>query len=492
MIGRHLPILLIALPLVSAPLCVLLRRRAPAWGLAAVVSWLTLGMAGALLAEVLRSGPVSYALGSWSAPWGIEYRIDAVNAFVLLLVSLIGAVVVLFAPGSIAGELPKARGNLFYAAWLLCLTGQLGMVATGDAFNVFVFLEISSLSAYALVGMGPDRRALSASFRYLVMGTIGGTFFVTGVGLLYMMTGTLNMADMAERLPPVMHTRTVLAAFAFLSIGLSLKLALFPMHLWLPDAYAYAPSAVTAFLAATATKVAVYVFLRFFFTIFGGDYAFGTLNLDYLLIPLALAGVFAGSLAALFQHNVKRMLAYSSVAQVGYMMLGIGLFSVTGLTATLVHLFNHALMKGTLFLAMGCVACRIGSVELEDLRGLGKRMPLTAAAFVAGGLSLIGVPLTAGFISKWYLVLAALERGMWPVAVLVLAGSLIAVAYVWRVVEAAYFREPAGESGIAEAPLSMQIPLWILVAANFYFGLATDTTAGVAGQGARLLMGTAP
>ena len=296
--------------------------------------------------------------------------------------------------------------------------------------------------------MGPDRRALSASFRYLVMGTIGGTFFVTGVGLLYMMTGTLNMADMAGRLPAVMDTRTVLAAFAFLSIGLGLKLALFPMHLWLPDAYAYAPSAVTPFLAATATKVAVYVYLRFFFTIFGGDYAFGSLNLDYLLIPLALAGVFAGSLAALFQQDVKRMLAYSSVAQVGYMMLGIGLFSVTGLTATLVHLFNHALMKGALFLAMGCVAWRIGSVELEDLRGLGKRMPLTAAAFVAGGLSLIGVPLTAGFISKWYLVLAALERGMWPVAVLVLGGSLIAVAYVWRVVEAAYFREPEGEAAV--------------------------------------------
>ena len=186
------------------------------------------------------------------------------------------------------------------------------------------------------------------------------------------------------------------------------------------------------------------------------------------------------------------MLAYSSVAQVGYMMLGIGLFSVTGLTATLVHLFNHALMKGALFLAMGCVAWRIGSVELEDLRGLGKRMPLTAAAFVAGGLSLIGVPLTAGFISKWYLVLAALERGMWPVAALVLAGSLIAVAYVWRVVEAAYFREPEGEAAVGEAPLSMQVPMWILVAANFYFGLATDTTAGVAGQAARLLMETAP
>jgi multicomponent Na+:H+ antiporter subunit D len=489
-LDTHLPILLIVIPLMAAPICLLLRRRTLAWAFALLVSWSVLVMAFALLMRVLDQGTVIYLLGNWVTPWGIEYRIDAVNGFVLLLVALIGAVVLLYAPTSIAHELPQVRHNLFYAAFLLCLTGLLGMTITGDAFNVFVFLEISSLSTYTLISLGQDRRALTATYQYLVMGTIGATFFVIGVGLLYMMTGTLNMADLAARLGPVSHTRTVIVAFAFLGVGLSLKLALFPLHLWLPNAYTFAPSVVTAFLAATATKVSIYVFLRFVFSIFGADFAFETMKLDTFLMPLALIGIFVASTVAIFQTNVKRLLAYSSIAQVGYIMLGISFVSATGLTAAIVHLFNHALMKGALFLAMGCIALRLGSVELADMRGLGRRMPLTMAAFVLGGLSLIGVPLTVGFISKWYLVLAALERGWWPLAFLVLLGSLLAVVYIWRIVEVAYFQQPDDEGvKIQEAPLWMQVPMWILVGATLYFGISTSMTAGVARRAAEILVG---
>jgi multicomponent Na+:H+ antiporter subunit D len=494
MFAEHLPILQIVIPLMAAPVCVLLRRRDWAWAFAMAVSWLVFAMTAMMLERVLFEGTVVYSLGNWPAPWGIEYRIDVVNGFVAFFVSLIGAVVLAYAPRSVAAELPGVRGNLFFTAFLLCLTGLLGMTVTGDVFNVFVFLEISSLSSYALIALGPDRRALSASYQYLVMGTVGATFYVIGVGLLYMMTGTLNMVDMAERLQPVLMTRTVLAGFGFLAVGISLKLALFPLHLWLPNAYAYAPSVVTAFLAATATKVSIYVFVRFFYNIFGAQYTFSMLHLEWFLVPLALAGVFVASLVAVFQSNIKRLLAYSSIAQVGYMMLGVGLNSLTGLTATLAHLFNHAITKCALFLAMGSIVLRLGSCELENLRGLGKRMPVTMAAFVAGGLSLIGVPLTAGFISKWYLVLGALERGWYAVAGLVLIASLIAVAYVWKVVEVAYFHEPEGKTALAtEAPLSMLIPTWILVGATFYFGISSTFTAGIARRGAEVLMaGWAP
>ena len=491
---EHLPVLQIVVPLMTAPFCILLRRRERSWAFALVLSWIVFAMSAMLLQRVLTEGVIIYSLGGWPAPWGIEYRIDAVNGFVAFIVSLIGAVVLLYAPRSVFSELPDLRANLFFTAYLLCLTGLLGMTLTGDVFNLFVFLEISSLTSYALIALGPDRRALMASYRYLVMGTVGATFYVIGIGLLYMMTGTLNMVDLAERLQPVLMTRTVLAAFAFLAVGISLKLALFPLHLWLPNAYAYAPSVVTAFLAATATKVGVYVFVRFFYGIFGAAYAFDTLNLDNFLVPLGLAGIFVASLVAVFQTNIKRMLAYSSVAQVGYMMVGVGLVSVTGLTATLVHLFNHAVMKCALFLAMGCFVMRLGSCELEDLRGIGRRMPVTMAAFVVGGLSLIGVPLTVGFISKWYLVLAAIERGWWPVAVLILMGSLIAVVYVWRVVEVAYFYEPTGKTAqVTEAPLSMLIPMWILVGATLFFGVNATFTVDVARRGAEVLMaGLAP
>lgn len=489
MFAEHLPILQIVIPLMAAPVCVLLRRREWSWGLALITSWACLGMSAQLLERALTEGTIIYALGSWEPPWGIGYRIFPFNAFVVFLVALIGAVVVLYAPRSIARELPEVRANLFYAAFLLCLTGLMGIAITGDAFNLFVFLEISSLSSYALIALGSDRRALTASYQYLVMGTVGATFYVIGIGLLYMMTGTLNMVDLAVRLQPVLMTRTVLAAFAFLTIGISLKLALFPLHMWLPNAYAYAPSTVTAFLASTATKVMVYVFVRLFYGVFGVAYAFEVLRLDLFLVPLALAGIFIASLVAVYQTNIKRMLAYSSIAQVGYMMLGVGLVSVTGLTATLVHMFNHALMKGALFLAMGCFVLRLGSANLDDLRGIGRRMPVSCAAFVLGGLSLIGVPLTVGFVSKWYLVLAALERGWWPVAVLVLLGSLIAVVYVWRVVEVMYFHEPQGRAAEAEeAPVSMLVAMWILVGGTIYFGVTATFTAGVARRGAELLM----
>ena len=492
MIATHLPILQVVLPLLAAPVCALLRRGTLAWLLALIVSWGALLIAGLLLNQVLTGGILSYAIGSWPAPWGIEYRVDPVNAFVLLIVAGTGAVVLIFAKASVEREVAADQQALFYTAYLLCLTGLLGITITGDAFNVFVFLEISSLSSYALISMGKDRRALVAAYQYLIMGTIGATFILIGIGLLYAMTGTLNMEDLARRIPLVAETRTVRAAFAFLTVGISLKLALFPLHLWLPNAYTYAPSAVTAFLAATATKVAVYLLLRFLFTIFGAGFSFSLMRLDLILLPLALVGIFSTSLVAIFQSDIKRMLAYSSVGQIGYMILAISLASVTGLAAGIVHLFNHALMKGTLFLALGCVVYRIGSTEIERMAGLGRRMPWTMASFVIGGLSLIGVPLTVGFISKWYLILGALERGWWPVAVLILITSLLAVIYIGRVVEAAYFRTvPKGLETVREAPLSLLVPTWILTAANLYFGIDASLTTGVAFRAAELLLGTA-
>ena len=490
MIAAHYPALQIALPLIAAPLCVLLRRGTWAWLVTVAVSWTALYVSVQLLLQVLASGPISYELGGWAAPWGIEYRVDSVNAFVLLIVSGISAISAPYAYKSVIHEIPEHQHYLFYSAYLLCLTGLLGIVITGDAFNVFVFLEISSLSSYVLISLGKDRKAVTAAYQYLVMGTIGATFFLIGVGLIYAMTGTLNMADIANRIDQVQTTRPVLAAFAFITVGLGLKLALFPLHLWLPNAYAYAPSVVTVFLAATATKVAIYTMLRFVFTLFGTDFALDVTLLAQFLMALALVGVFAASITAIFQNNIKRMLAYSSVAQVGYMMLGVSFFSVTGLTGGIVHLFNHAMMKGALFMALGAIFFRVGSVHIDRIRGLGKQMPFTMFAFVIGGLSLIGIPLTVGFISKWYLILAALERGWWPIAGLVLLSSLLAIVYVWRVVEVAYFRDPpTNHPKVTEAPLSLLVPTWILVLANIYFGVDTTLTVGVADTAAKVLLG---
>jgi multicomponent Na+:H+ antiporter subunit D len=489
----NLPALQIVLPLLAAPICFLLRKPGMAWLLAFTVSLSGFAVSAALFTQVSGGMVISYAMGGWAPPWGIEYRIDTLSALVLLLVSGMAVATLAFARKSIEKEIALQSRSVFYTAFLLCLAGLLGIAITGDAFNLFVFLEISSLSSYILISFGKDRRALTASFQYLIMGTIGATMLLIGIGFLYMMTGTLNMADLATRLPAVMDTNTVRAAFAFIVVGLSIKLALFPLHIWLPNAYSYAPSVVTIFLAATSTKVALYALIRFIFTVFGAEFAFGEMPLQFVLIFLAVLAVLSGSLSAIFQTNIKHALAYSSIAQVGYMMIGIALVSVTGLSAGILHLFNHAIMKGCLFMALGCVYYQCGSARIADFKGLGKTMPWTMAAFVIGGLGLIGMPLTAGFISKWYLVMAALEHG-WAGAVIiatVLAGSLLAVAYIWRIVEAAYFQQP-DKTEKAEAPLALLIPTWILALATIYFGIETSLNVGAATQAAQALLGGAP
>jgi multicomponent Na+:H+ antiporter subunit D len=487
---HHLAALQVVVPLLSAPVCAIIRHRRLVHGLCLAVTAATFAISVGLALEVAQGGAFSYALGGWPPPVGIEYRVDELSSFVLLLVSGVAALVMAYARESLEVEIPYDRYSLFHVMYLLSLAGLLGITVTGDLFNVFVFLEISALSGYVLISLGQDRRALTAAYQYLVIGTIGATFILIGIGLLYMMTGTLNMADMARRLNPVEETRTVLTAFGFLTIGVGIKMAMFPFHQWLPNAYTFAPSVVTGYMASTATKVAVYVMLRLSLTIFGYDFSFGEMPLTLLLMPFALVAMFSASFVAIFQQNVKRMLAYSSVAQIGYMLLGISLASVAGLTGGIVHLLNHALMKAVLFCAISAVVVRVGSSHIDDLRGLAREMPLTFAAFVVGGLGLIGVPLTGGFISKWYLVKAALAEGSWLIAGMILASSLLALVYVWRVVEVAYFQDPPpGRAPVREAPLSMLVPLWVLAGASIYLGVDTRLSAGLAHQAAVSLLG---
>ncbi len=485
----HLPALQVAVPLLAAPLCLLAGRAGLAWGIAFLATAFAAVAAAILSYQTLNNGPISYAMGGWEPPWGIEYAVDTTNAFILLLVAVIAAIVLIFCKESVKKEIRAGREHLFYCMYILCLTGLLGIAITGDAFNVFVFLEISSLSSYALIAMGGRRKALTAAFQYLIMGTIGATFFLIGVGLLYMMTGTLNMADLQTRIPAIQDSRPVLAAFAFITVGLALKAALFPLHLWLPNAYAYAPSGVSAFMAATATKVSLYVLLRFTFTLFGAEFAFANLPLHWVLLIPAVIAMFAGSFSAIFQDDIKRMLAYSSVAQIGYITLAIALANQPGVQAALIHIFNHGLMKAALFCAMGCIFYRIGSTRIERIAGLGRQMPWTFAAIVTGGLSLLGVPLTAGFISKWYLVQAALQSDLWWLVVLIVLSSMLALVYVWRLVEALYFKEPAaGTEAVKEAPLSLLLPTLFLAAANVYFGLDTRLVLEMTGDAAILLL----
>ncbi|MCB1501963.1 MAG: monovalent cation/H+ antiporter subunit D family protein [Bauldia sp.] len=487
---EHLPALQVVLPLFGALIAALVRGPVAAWLVTAIVSVASLVISVVLLRQVIGGEVISYHLGGWDPSIGIEYRVDIVSALILVLVSAVAAVVAPFARLSVAAEIPEDKVAWFYTMYLISLAGLLGIAITGDAFNAFVFLEVSSLSSYALIAMGTNRRALVAAYQYLIVGTIGAGFYVIGVGLIYMMTGTLNLTLMAERIADIELSRPILAALAFIVVGISLKLALFPLHVWLPNAYAYAPSVATVFLAATATKVAIYLFARYVFSVFGRSFVFADLPLTETLLTFSIAAIFGAGTVAVFQSNLKRMFAYSSVAQVGYITLGISLATLSGVTGALVHVLNHALIKGAIFMALGSAVFRIGKCSFEDIAGIGRKMPLTSAALVLAGLSLIGLPGTAGFISKWYLVVASLELGWWWLAALIVMSTLITLAYVARVVEAAYFREPSKAlADVTEAPAEMLIPTWILAGATVYFGIDTQLTAGLAERAALVLMG---
>ena len=489
----HLPILQVIIPLFGSLVTALTRRGTLAWSITVIVVWTLPVISLALLWHVQETGqPILYKIGNWEAPFGIVYKVDVLSAFMLCLVSTLSAVTIPFARKSVASEVDAHQQSWYYTMFLLCLTGLLGIIITGDAFNAFVFMEISSLAMYVLIAMGRHRRALVASYQYLIMGTIGATLYVIGVGLLYVVTGSLNLDDIAARLTsmPNWPMEPILAALGFIFVGLSLKLALFPLHVWLPNAYTYAPSFATVFLAGTATKVAIYLLVRLLFSVFGVALAADQIPISEILLVLSVAAMFIASFVAVFETDAKRMLAYSSVAQVGYITLGIGLANAAGLTGSFAHIANHAVIKTALFLALGAAVYRMGSSQITDLAGIGRRMPVTMAAFVVAGLGLMGTPGTAGFISKWYLALGAIEKGSWALVFLIVASSLISVVYIGRLVEMMWLR-PTSKAALEarEPPATMLVPLIVLALATIYLGFDTRATADIGNQIAALLLG---
>ena len=515
-ISDHFPVLVIVIPLTSAFIIPIIGKfnRLYSWYITVAVTFLSVSISLALLNRVKNTGRISYWLGGWQPPWGIEYAVDYLNAFVLLVVSFIAFIVSLYAKQSVEKEIAENNITIFYSVFMLFVTGLMGTILTGDIFNLYVFIEITSLAAYTLIAIGRKRDALIAGYNYLIIGTIAATFILLGIGYLYMMTGTLNMADLRERLPALYESDVVLTAFAFFTVGLSLKLALFPLHTWLPNAYTHAPSVVSAIMAATSTKVGAYAMLRIMFTVFKVEFDLQVVPVTKIFLVLSSVAIIAGSVLAITQTNIKRMLAYSSVGQIGYIVLGAALANQTAMTGSLLHILNHAIMKGALFLVVGTVVYKTGIEDIAGLRGKGREMPYSMAAFTIAALSMIGVPLTVGFVSKWYIVVGALNTGMWFFVPVILLSSLLTAVYFWRIIQSIYFEK--AESGTRkeenpvvpllpipseihtphfeirssdDGPLGMLIPTLLLAGLCIFFGIAASIPVSVAEKAASLLLG---
>ena len=487
---KNLPIIVVLCPLMTSLLVVLVPNMFFSWGLTTLSTFLTFLFSILLYQEIQIHSNISYALGKWMPPIGIEYIIDKVAIIPVIIISGISFIATIFAYKIMPEEIEKKSISKVYSLWLLAIAGLLGLVTTGDAFNLFVFLEISSLASVALVAMGAqkDKQALVAAYNYLIIGAVGATLYVIGVGLLYGISGTLNLADLTSRISDLNNNKALIAGFVFMIIGIMVKAAVFPLHIWLPRAYAYAPSAVSVLLAATATKASLYILARILFAVFENSENLINNTLVFVILPLSIIAMFAGTIMAIYEKDIKRLLAHSSVAQIGYITLAFGIGTKASIAAGFIHMFNHALIKGGLFIAITSISFYIKKrVTINNLSGLGRAMPITFFCFVLCSLSLAGLPLTAGFISKLYLIKASISAdGIW-IAMLILISSALSVVYLWKMIEIMWVRE--GRKIVINENPKIYLSLIIITFLNIYFGLDATLVVNGSFEAAEKLIG---
>ncbi|MCG8636657.1 MAG: monovalent cation/H+ antiporter subunit D family protein [Desulfobacterales bacterium] len=470
---QQLPAIIIIVPLMLSLINSFAGRRHAnaAFFLALAAMAVCLACSAVIFNSIGAHGVIRYQFGGWPSPMGIEFRVDHLNAFMLILIPFIGLVTCLHGKKSVEKELPD-KISLFWCLFLLLITGLLGISITGDLFNLFVFLEVASLTGYAIIAVG-NKSATVAGIRYLILGTVGASFYLLGVGYLYLATGTLNMDDLARLLPELYHSKTVLTGFVFILTGLGIKSALFPMHIWLPDAYTHAPSAASAVVAPLMTKVTAYVIIRIMFTVFHPRFSVTLVPAADIMVVTGTAAILFGAGMALSQTDFKRMLSYVIIAETGYIIGGIGVANPLALKGAVFHIINDAVMMACLFLTAGQVMYRKGGHHINDFKGIFKTMPFTSAAFTVGALAVIGVPPTNGFFSKWYLLSGGIQANQWGFVAALLICTLINIALFFRVIDKGLFVRagdtcrqtvPPRDFRAGEAPFIMLFPAVILAA----------------------------
>ncbi len=458
------PVLLIVVPLGLAfaiPLFGFISKRIVKYIPIAAFAF-NLAVALLLIPEVLKH-PIVVRIGGFPPPFGINLVAGPVGVLFSVLIAVAGLLVAIYALTYIK-EGSKEKYHMLY---LLLLTGATGVVLTGDIFNLFVFFEILCISSYALVAYIGDRAGIESAIKYLIQGAVGSSFLLIGIGLLYGLFGTLNMADLAQHIESASPI-SVFVPMVLIITGLGIEAAIFPLNAWLPDAHSSAPSSISAILSGIAIEVGLYAVVRVIFTIFGVSSIF------MFLVFLGILTLLIGEMCAFSQKNIKRMLAYSSIGQIGLIVFAMAMATSLAVTGGLFQLVSHTLGKSLLFLAVGYMIYRSGSMEISSLEGMGKRMPLTSLAFTIGAFSIVGLPPFVGFPSKFLIVQAALAKEavlFTGLIGLVLLGTVIEGAYFFRVVQALYFKKGNGDSERNEAPVTGLIPMFIFVTLIIVIGI---------------------
>ena len=473
----------VVLPLMAAMLTCLLRVcAAPAVGLITSLG-IFLTVAGLGL-QVLSVGPQRHELAGWEAPLGIELYADGLSVFMLLTTAIVGTAASVYATGFFSREHREAgekrpgdygdeKGS-FWPLWMFLWAALNGMFLSADVFNLYVALELLGISSAALVALGKTRLAIVAGMRYLMVSLLGSLFYLLGVVLLYGAFGALSLESLGNLMTPV---PAAYAAIALMTLGMVLKSALFPLHFWLPPAYVNSPAPVCALLAGLGTKASFYLLVRLWFDVFPG--ALTTTIAAQLLGVLAAVAIFWGGVLALRQRRLKLLLAYSSVSQIGYLFLLFPLSATLGSggfdawSGGIYHAFSHAIAKASMFMAAGAIVAALGHDEIGKMDGLFQHLPLSVASLAVAGITLMGLPPSGGFTAKWLLLGAALEGGHWGLAVVILAGGLLAAGYLLVFMNRALLTAPTKKLS-RPAPRGLEITAFVLALISLSLGLLSD------------------
>jgi multicomponent Na+:H+ antiporter subunit D len=477
---NDLPVIMVAATLMGAYIVPL---ASPARLKGAV--WLALGLilacfiASLVLAwAVMSGGPIVYSLGGWAAPWGIEVGVDGPVAFMLGTVTLLSLVSLGYAYAGLQDEVGEKALRWFWTLCLLLVASMMGIVMARDLFNLFVFVEIASLAACGIVSVKGDGPALESTLRYLILSALGTGALLFGVALTYMATGHLNMVFISGAMAGALarYPGNIYAALGFITVGLGVKAALFPLHTWLPDAHSDAPTPSSALLSGLVVKVFAFAYWRVLTMAMAP--ALSAVPVEGFVVVLGAMATVAGSVLAAVQHDIKRLLAYSTVAQVGCIFIGFGLGGQQAVTGALLHVLYHGAMKAGLFLAAGSVIVATGKRSVEDMAGLGKTLPVPMAVFLVMALSMVGIPPLAGFNSKWYMVMGALEQGQPLVAIILVLSSALTLVYMYPVLARAYFM--AGRAPALTVGWPSQVPMLVLAALVVILGFVPAGALGLA------------
>lgn len=427
----------VIIPLITAFIIIFIRNhrnQAAFLGIAAVIVSLLLAIISFVLVSKTNS-PILYTVGNGQIPWAVGFVVDYLAAFMLIIISMIGLLVLIFAVNYMTHYTDTWK---FYALFMLMLAGMNGFVITSDLFSLFIFMEISLIAAYTLVSFGCAAEELEAAFKYAVFGSLTSLFILLAIGILYALTSTLNMADIGRTIT-TNNSLIIYFVFGLFLAGFGLKAALVPFHTWLPDAHSSAPAPVSAMLSGVFIKtLGVYALIRVFFNIF--PIAAPVLN---IFLILGTVSIYVGILLARLQFDFKRLLAYSSISQIGYIILGLGLGTPLGILGAIFHLINHSIMKSLLFLNAGSIEYSLETRDLREMKNVKQQLKPTALTSMIASLSVSGIPPFNGFFSKLIIVIAAIQAKQPVYALLAAIGSVLTLAVFLKVQKHLFHGGPA-------------------------------------------------